>query len=315
MTDTLNTTPVDLTAEGLAQVPQDFPEYLEQASVASGTKGLTKGILWKASRDRITTMPGLNVRGETPEYLERIERIAKSMHAEGWYDDKPLACFVDKSGALVVKDGHTRLRAYDRAVELGAQIDYIPVVASSDYNMADVTVGLVKSNDGAALRPIEVAIVCKRLKGWGWEPAKIAERLDMSVAYVNELLALVNAPPALVKLVEEGTVSASTAVKAIKQKGAVQATQAIVEKAAEKKAAAKPGKQAKVVDSDLGQSKAQVAVQKAARSHVRKPRQSEAAGTPKVVDPMTALRAVFDDPAFAKLDDKVQCMVLDICAP
>ena len=313
-TTTTAMTPLDLAAEGLQDVPLSAADHIEQGSVASGTKGLTKGILWKASRDRIKVLPGLNVRGDTADYRAHVSSIARSMHAEGWFDDKPLACFVDAEGLLVVKDGHTRLQAYDEAVALGAEIAYIPVVASSDYNMADITVGLVKSNTGRALRPVEVAVVCKRLQGWGWEASKIAERLDMSAAYVGELLALLAAPPALVALVQDGTVSASTAVKAIKQRGAKAASEAIVAAVEVKKeeaaaaAPTKPGKAPKalkVVDSDLGQSKAQVAVKKAAPK-------ASGGGLPEC---LAALRAVFDDPAFNGLADKAQQAVLAIVNP
>ena len=188
---------------------------------------------------------------------------------------------------------------------LGCGIDLIPVVVTEGRTMADMTVGLVKQNQGRPLAPIEVAVVVKRLTAWGWDAAKVADRLDLSMPYVKELLGLINAPEALVALVQDGTVSASTAAKAIKKVGAKKASEAIVAKVEEKVEEAKKDpkkatKAVKVVDSDLGNSKAQEAVAKAATKVDR---------TMPKVDKITlaeclqALRAVKADPAFGELSE------------
>jgi ParB family chromosome partitioning protein len=301
MNTTPTTTPVPAGLEG---IPLDFADHLEQGSITKGMAGATKGILWKATRDQLHVMPGLNVRADTPEYKAHVSRIARSMNAEGWHDDKPLAVFIDKDNRACVKDGHSRLKAYDEAIAMGAQIAYIPVIASTEYNMADITAGLVKSNEGRPLQPIEKAVVCRRLRGWGWEVQKIADKLDFSVAYVNELLALLAAPPALVALVEAGKVSASTAVDAIKSMGATEAAAVIVE------ASKKSKKAGKVVASDIGQSKAQKAVRAAAKKAPPKVPKDIPAG-----DPLKVLRAVYDDEAFKELADKVQVQIIAILNP
>lgn len=313
--------PYDLVAEGLAGVPLEFAPEVAQGNVkaAMKTSGATSGDLWRVPVGELHVMPGLNVRGETDDYLRRIESIARSILAEGFYPDKALAVFVAEDGRIMVRDGHTRLRAVKRAIELGAQINVLPcVTAPKGSTMEDFTIGLVKSNTGAALRPIEVAVVMKRLVGWGWETKAIAERLDYSVAYVEELLGLLAGPKALVALVQEGKVSASTAVTAVKHMGATAATKAIVEASAKK-----ADKGGKVNASDIGQSKAQRAVkaaekraQEAAPKAPPAPRKAqEDENAPEAGDPLDALQAVFNDPAFAKLADKVQAAVLAILNP
>lgn len=300
---------------GLAGIPQEFPEVLEQGSITKAMAGATKGIVWKAAREMIHIYPGLNVRAETPEYVAHCEAIGRSMYAEGWYDDKPLGGFIGPDGKVYVKDGHSRLRGYDYALTLGCQIDHIPVVVSAgkDFSIQDITIGLVKSNEGRPLQPIEKAVVCRRLSKWGWDSAKIGDRLDMTPRYVDELIALLGAPTALVELVQTGAVSASTAMKAIKDDGAGAAAAAIVAAVEVKKAVAAkkapkgaPVAPVKVTAKDLkGAKKAPAGVTPAAAPKAPAP----AKEAPKMMD---VLRAVFNDPNFNKLADKVQDMVLTL---
>lgn len=318
MTPTTNTTaapweddtppaPVSEHLEAIAGIPQNFPDHIDQGSQAKGMAGLTKGILWKVPRDRLTVMPGLNVRANTADYRAHISRIARSMFAEGWMPDKPVAVFVDKDQNIVVKDGHSRLMAFDEALALGAQIDHIPCVYTPDQSIVDITVGLVKSNEGRPLLPIEKAIVCQRLARWGWDHAKIAERLDFSPIRVKELLALLGAPAALVDLVKSGDVALDTALIAIRAEGAAEATKTIVEAV---KAAKVAGKKAspKAIEKARTDKKVAAKVQKVKAIKAAAP-ESKAVDVSQALE---ALRAVFDDPAFARLDDKVQCIVIDL---
>jgi ParB family chromosome partitioning protein len=296
MTTTHAATLADTTpaaAIDLSGIPLEFPADFAAGSVNKAMANSTKGAMWKVPVGDLHVMPGLNVRGDSEAYRARVSRLARSIFAEGFYPDKALAVFVDSEGKIMVRDGHTRLLAVKEAIGMGAQITTLPcVTALPGSTMEDFTVGLVKSNEGAPLLPIEVAIVCKRLVGWGMSPAKVAERLDYTTRYVEELLGLLAAPSALVTLVKEGTVSASTAMKAIKQKGAKKAAEVIVEAAQ----AAPKGK--KVTDKTI----AAPAAKKAPKA------------LPKAtsVDPMVALKAVFNDPSFNKLADKVQQMVLEL---
>jgi len=317
-----NTPPVDLAAEGLQSVPLEFAEEVAQGNVkaAMKTSGATSGDLWRVPLDEIHVLPGLNVRGMTDEYAAHIERTAQSILAEGFYPDKALAVFVGEDGKVYLRDGHTRLLAAKRARELGAQLTVLPcATAPKGSTMEDFTIGLVKSNEGRPLRPIEVAVVMKRLAGWGWDSKRIAERLNYTVAYVDELLGLLAAPKALVALVEAGKVSTDTATKAIKTMGPTKAAEVITTASA-----ANTKKGGKVNPSDIGQSKAQLAVASAKKKEAAnpanalpetaqaptKPAKKDASG-----DPLKALRAVFDDPNFNKLSDKAQSAVLAVLNP
>jgi len=78
---------------------------------------------------------------------------------------------------------------------------------------------LVTSNSGAALKPLEVAKVCKRLVGYGMDVKDIATRLTLTAAYVNQLLDLLAAPKAVRDLVANGTIAATLAMDTIKKHG------------------------------------------------------------------------------------------------
>lgn len=301
--------PTQAPTPDLTGIALETVDHVPQGNAKAAMKGAEKmaGAIMVA-RDRIRIAPGFNVRVQTEEYAERVKSIGRSMYAEGWFPSKPLEVFVDSEGYFTPTDGHTRLHGYDHALTLGAQIEGIPVIVTTGRTMADMTVGLVKQNEGRPLQPIEKAIVCHRLAKWGWDPKKIGERLDMTPRYVEELLGLVAAPAALVALVEAGTVSASTAMEEIKEKGAEAAAAAIVE------AAKDAPKGAKVTKKTLKKAAAKkagaplvpapVAKKTAAKKDVTKPG-----------DPLVALRQVYEDPAFAKLADFTQCLVLAIVNP
>lgn len=199
---------------------------LTSGNVKAGMKsaGASSSDLWMVPRAQIRVLPGFNVRTRTPEYEQHIRAIGESILANGYRKDKPMAGYVAKEGdenIIYITDGHSRLEGVDYAIERGAEIEVLPVVTSPvGTSMEDLTIGLVTSNSGRPLTPIEKAAVCKRLVGYGMEVPEIARRLGLTGAYVGELLALCAAPTKVRKMVEAGQVSAGNAVRAVKKHGA-----------------------------------------------------------------------------------------------
>jgi hypothetical protein len=112
------------------------------------------------------------------------------------------------------------LDAVDLANNEGAEISIIPVVTKArGTSMEDITIGLVTSNSGAALKPLEIAKVCKRLVGYQMDVKDIAARLTLTPAYVNQLLDLLAAPKAVRELVANGTIAATLAMDTLKKHG------------------------------------------------------------------------------------------------
>jgi predicted transcriptional regulator len=196
---------------------------LTPGSVKKATVGVSSGDLWKMPRDRIRVIDGFNVREKDADYKANVRRYADSMKANGYDETKPMAGFVfEENGEhfIGLTDGHTRLDAVDLAISEGCEIVTIPVVTKArGTSMEDITIGLVTSNSGAALKPLEVAKVCKRLVGYGMEVKEIATRLTLTPAYVNQLLDLLAAPKAVRDLVANGTVAATLAMETIKKHG------------------------------------------------------------------------------------------------
>ncbi len=198
---------------------------LTAGNVKAGMRsaGASSSDLWMVPRSQIRVLPGFNVRARTADYQEHIRSIGESILANGYRKDKPMAGYVAKEGddhVIYLTDGHSRLEAVDYACERGAEITVLPVVTSpAGTSMEDLVIGLVTSNNGRPLTPIEKAAVCKRLVGYGMEPPEIARRLSLTSAYVNELLSLVAAPSKIRKMVEAGQVSAGNAVRAVKKHG------------------------------------------------------------------------------------------------
>ena len=228
-------------------------------------QGLTKGGMKAAEAssrdvyyvpiDNLVVLDKFNVRTEDEDYKEHVEFVGKSILEHGFRPAKALAVFVHDLGGgkteIVVTDGHTRLRGAKWANEQGAQIETLPCIAAAKgTSMEDLTVALVTDNSGKPLTVLEKSEVIKRLQGYGWEPPKIAAKLNITIGTVNNALTLAGAPAAVRKMVKTGAVSASSAVSAVRKHGseAVETLETAVQAAADagkSKATAKqisPGK-------------------------------------------------------------------------
>lgn len=196
---------------------------LNPGSVKKATVGISSGDLWKMPRDRIRVIEGFNVREKDADYKANVRKYADSMKANGYDETKPMAGYVfEENGEHYIGliDGHTRLDAVDLANKEGAEISIIPVVTKArGTSMEDITIGLVTSNSGAALKPLEIAKVCKRLVGYQMDVKDIAARLTLTPAYVNQLLDLLAAPNAVRELVANGTIAATLAMDTLKKHG------------------------------------------------------------------------------------------------
>lgn len=130
---------------------------------------------------------------------------------------QPLTIFYEQSKAFV-SDGHRRYGAAKYAVEhLGAEIKSVPAQMEERYaSEADRVFSQIVRNSGKPLAPIEQAKVFKRLVDLGWSESDIGTKSGLNVVWVKELLKLHAAPTKLTKFVKEGKVSATLALKALK---------------------------------------------------------------------------------------------------
>ena len=253
------------------QQPQfDFAK-LTAGTVKDAMKAVHAGSsdLWKVPVADIHVMPGFNVRLDNEETRAHIEGLADSIATNGFYFDKPLAGYVASENGkdvIYISDGHCRLAAAKLAIERGAEIKLLPVVVSPrGTSQEDLLVRLVTTNSGRPLTPMETAEVCKRLIGYGMTEAEIAKRLSFTPKYVADLLALIAAPVAVRQAVADGQVSATTAIKAVKEHGG-EAGAVIGDAVATAKAAGKSRATQKHFPKPEGESHAAVAIPRLKKS-------------------------------------------------
>lgn len=197
--------------------------------VAGSVKGAMKTAdaksrdLWFVPIEMIRRIPEFNVRVRDENYLAHLRNIANSIKTEGFYPSHPLEGYVaNENGENVIylTGGYTRHEATGMANAEGAEIQLLPiVVAPPGTSREDLVVALVKGNEGKPLTPYEVAIVCKRLTGYGWDTRVIAERLDIAENYVEGLLLLIGAPLEIRSMVQSGELAATLAIQELRAKG------------------------------------------------------------------------------------------------
>lgn len=207
------------------QIAQDFAKTIVAGNIKSamGSVDAKKRDMYYVPVDSLTIMDDFNVRSKNDDYATKVREIADSIKANGFYPHKPFAVMVIKeNGAevLAIYDGHTRFDGLKLAISEGVSIERVPVVcAPSGTTLEDITVGLVTNNSGRQLEPMGLAIVCKRLIGYGLDNSEISKRLGFSSGYVGNLLTLVGAPKVIRDMVSEGKVSATLAVTTLKDHG------------------------------------------------------------------------------------------------
>ena len=179
--------------------------------------------LWLLKPSALLPIEGFNVRVKDAEYHAHIRSLANSMKTEGYLREHPVAGYVAKEGddqVVYYYDGHCRLAAVELANSEGAEIEQVPVtVNQSGMSMEDMIVVLARGNSGKRLSVYETALVCKRLIRYGLPEEKIAERLDITLQYVKNLLSLMSAPVELRQMVMDSKVSATVAIDIIAQHG------------------------------------------------------------------------------------------------
>lgn len=163
--------------------------------------------------------PAYNVRDmNDPETIAHIRMLADSIKENGVR--VPLEVRLDGEDIYVVA-GHCRLAGTMLAIKEGAEIETVPTIPEpKGTNEVERVLNLVISNSGKPLTPLAIAEVVRRLLQFGWDNAKIAQRLGWkSASNVEQYTALLGADADVQAMVRSGAVSASTAAKVIRKEG------------------------------------------------------------------------------------------------
>lgn len=204
------------------------------------------GILFQSPFEDIRIRENFNRRIKDDRY--EADMVAKTNFVMEGGVFPPIECVVcedDASpnyGLLEVIDGHGRYEAYSRARKLGKAIDFISVLPFKGNNVKQKA-RVTTSQGQLQQTPYEFALVCGDLRDMGLTPADTAKELHKSVPAVVGALKLVDADKAVHDLVLTGKVSATHAIKVIKQASgnsaatkAIQATVAMATAAGKSKA-------------------------------------------------------------------------------
>lgn len=119
-----------------------------------------------------------------------------------------------------ITDGFCRHTAVMRLIAEGHDIKKVPVISESKLaNEADRVLSMITRNSGLPLTTLEKAQVFKRLVALGWSNQEIQAKTGYSDTQVANILMLSAAEPEVQTMVQEGQISASLAVQAIRSKG------------------------------------------------------------------------------------------------
>lgn len=192
----------------------------------------------KFNIDDIHEEPGFNLRREGEDLEASIDALAAHILAGGMVP--PLEVRPRVGGGVFVVDGHRRRRAYlkiaDKLRDDYGQL-WIPVVQFTG-NDVDRVARVITSAEGRALSQLEVAEGYKRLAALGKSPEWIAQKVGKTRQHVDQLLILANANSDVQQQVQAGTISATTAIDAVRKHGE-DAGKVIAEEVSKAKAAGK----------------------------------------------------------------------------
>lgn len=161
--------------------------------------------------------PGFNLRERDEEFEAGIQDLTAYILGGGYIPPLEVRPHPEGRGVIIV-DGHRRHIAIGRAIEQGAPIEYVSVVAFVG-NDADRVARIMTSNEGVKLRPLEVAEGYKRLAAFGLSPEEIGRKVNKTRQHVEQMLILAHANRDVHALVKSGAVSASVAIEAVRKHG------------------------------------------------------------------------------------------------
>jgi ParB family transcriptional regulator, chromosome partitioning protein len=176
----------------------------------SKTDGIQKSTQFKVRPDVVTFEPGFNLRDEGPELDAYIDQLEAAMRAGAYIPPIDVAVIDDK---IVARDGHCRTRA-------ALRIDgYLLEARQVRGNEIDAVYHMMGSDQKRNFSQVERARGYLRLINMGQDVATIAQRTGLHRSTIENFLSLAEAPAAVQNLVKAGTVSASLAVKTVRESG------------------------------------------------------------------------------------------------
>lgn len=188
---------------------------LKSMAANPGCDGVKKTDLFRVDPRLLDEEDGFNLRDYgAPEVIAHIEGFADS-YANGRYVP-PLVVRTTSDGRIVPVEGHCRRRGALLAIERGVALAFVDCVSFKGGDSERVEV-MLRSAEGLALKPLEVAMGYLRLSRMGYPNPKIAEVMRKTPARVEQMLLLATANHDVHELVRSGSVTADVAIEAIRE--------------------------------------------------------------------------------------------------
>lgn len=174
---------------------------------------------FRAHIDSIKIVDGFNVRTDDDELREHIAGIAGAIAAG--LPVPPIEVWVNpETGDIECVDGHCRHAGYKLYGESNPDFDGWVSVAKFDGTPAQRKARTVNSNSQLKLKPIELGRAYLSLRDeHGMSRLEIASEVGRSPAHVDQLLLLATAQAEVTTAVEQGQISATEAVKLVRDHG------------------------------------------------------------------------------------------------
>lgn len=189
---------------------------------------------FKVPPEKLVIRTGWNVRDDSdPDVAQHIREIANNIHTSGIQYIPALTVYTD-GDEVVVTDGYCRTKAALLAISEGAEVPWLPCRPEERYSdEADRVMSMLHRNGGLPLKPLQKAMVIKRLLSLGLNESEVAKRAGISLSAVKDAVVLLSTDQPVKDMVTAGEVSATQVVKTVRKEGKTRAT-AVLTDAVEK---------------------------------------------------------------------------------
>lgn len=179
-----------------------------------------RGDAFRVHIKSIKIVDGFNVRIEDDEMREHVAGIAGALAAG--LPVPPIEVWVNpESGEIELVDGHCRFHAYEQYAEMATDFDGYISAVKFDGTPGQRKMRIASSNKQLKLKPIELGrLYISARDEDGMSRQEIAAEAGMSLAHVDQMILLATGSREIHDAVDQGAISATDAVKLIRDHGA-----------------------------------------------------------------------------------------------
>ncbi len=192
--------------------------------------------------DQISVAEGFNVRSDFGD----LESLADSIEANGV--KVPLRGY-KKDGIYWLVDGERRYRAgkiVEKRTGIKMRVPFLPDAKESSEEQR--VIDMLICNDGKKLNPVEESEAVQRLLNFGYTEKEVRDKTGFSKTYISNLKLMQSAPKKIRDLITSNLVSATLAMKVLREEKDFTKAQQVIEGAV---TAASTGDKKKITEKNI----------------------------------------------------------------